>query len=113
MSARRIRSINRSIARVNGTIEHPDGPRRFLVENAELEPAGSGHIRIVVAKAPQLLKLPESAGCMLLDERPDRPFPARLTGSFWTRDKTTAGNKGGRTNTLCSVNREQHFVRCS
>lgn len=50
MSASRIRSINRSIARVNGIICGASGvPRRVFVENAKLPPPGitSHPIRVV------------------------------------------------------------------
>lgn len=56
MSARRIRSINRSIARVNGIIwGTADGPRRFLTENAEprISAIAPHTIRIVAVPKPR------------------------------------------------------------
>lgn len=55
MSASRIRSINRSIARVNGIICGASGvPRRVFVENAKLPPPGiTAHsIRVVAVPKP-------------------------------------------------------------
>ena len=56
MSARRIRSINRSIARVNGIIcGASDGPRRILTENAEPRTSAipPHTIRIVAVPKPR------------------------------------------------------------
>ena len=56
MSARRIRSINRSIAKVNGIIcGASDAPRRFLAENADPRTSAipPRTIRIVAVPKPR------------------------------------------------------------
>ena len=56
MSASRIRSINRSIARVNGIIcGASDAPRRAFVESAKLPTIGIPPNTIKVVAAPKSL----------------------------------------------------------